>query len=543
MKRMFCRTLALLLTAAVFCMGLPLSAAAIGFSDVPEDAWYREYVYDLAGSGIIKGTSATTFSPGSQLTRGEYAAFLARTIMTEEELNQYKFQGYFTDVPQNYWGTKYINWAYEAGVISGYGDGTFGPNHPVTRQDMAVMTRSFANSIFRKMDPIRGAITFKDNGSIASYAANSVKICQQAGIISGYEDHAFRPGGYTTRAEASSVISRFLRFCPYDDFLVTRKRVQGVPVKAVEFDPTQYTAGVALGGNVTNRGEKSTSIVQRTGAKIAVNAAFFDMSTYDIYGTVIDNGKAVTVFDSFAPAKSALTMDSTGWFSIQNFVTRHTVTLNRADGGQSVLEGVTVNRKPYQPTDCARILFDRKWGTTLGFTAVDAVTMDADGYVVSVAHNADVPIPENGYVLAQRARRANEGDFFDTCQAGDSIRVDRYYDGADYQDIVLSIGAGPRIVKDGAPYGDLATYRAEGFRDPSITQSSALRVCVGIKPGGNLVILSAACTLPTLAQIMIDMGCTDVINFDGGGSVNLYVDGRWLVGPTNRLLSTMLYFK
>ena len=90
-------------------------------------------------------------------------------------------------------------------------------------------------------------------------------------------------------------------------------------------------------------------------------------------------------------------------------------------------------------------------------------------------------------------------------------------------------------------YGGYSTYREEGFAD-SVTSGSAVRVCVGIRDSGDLVIAEAYASMPKLAEIMVAMGCQDAVNFDGGGSVNLYVDGYWLYGPQSRLLNNMLVF-
>ena len=202
-----------------------------------------------------------------------------------------------------------------------------------------------------------------------------------------------------------------------------------------------------------------------------------------------------------------------------------------------------VNRQPSSAADAARILFTRDWGSTLGFPARDAIVVDNTGTITQVAHYQDVAIPQGGYVLAQRSRRQYEGDFFDSCQVGLTVDMAREYRGADRDDLVLSIGAGPRIVKDGAVYGDASTYRAEGFGDAAFTSYNAVRAAIGIMADGSLLILTANTSLPKLSQIMVSLGCVDAINFDGGGSTNLYVDGQWLYGPQERLLNTLLYFK
>lgn len=536
----------LALTAALFCTAVSVPAAAApAFDDVAAGSWYHKHVYDLVEKGVISGTSPTAFSPEKSLTRGAFAVMLAKTALTKEELSQYDFKGRFKDLTQKHWSNRYVNWATDNGIVSGYEDNTFRPDKPVSRQEMAVMVVRFANVTGRRMEPVNAAATFADSGSISKFAASSVLACQQAGIINGYkEDNTFRPKGLATRAEAAVLYSNFLKKClAGNNYKITCKRISGTAVRAVEFDPKGFTADLALGRDLVDGGESSSSLVSRTGAYIAVNAAFFDMSSYMPLGTLIKEGRVLTVSDKFAPHKSAFTMDAAGQFSVQNFTTRHTVTLHKEDGTDSVLEQVMFNTWPNSKTDASRILFTRDWGHTLCFPAKDAVTLDENGVILSIDHDKDVSIPDKGFVLAQRSRRQYEGDFFDSCKLGDKLDIQRLYEGAASQDIRLSIGAGPRIVKDGAPYGDLSTYRAEGYSDPNITTYNALRVCIGIKPNGNLVIASANTTLNQLANVMAALGCQDVVNFDGGGSANLYVNGCWIVGPQGRHLNNMLYFK
>lgn len=535
--------LAALLAAALLCTAAPLPASAASFADVPGDAWYAGAVSDLVGKGVVNGTSAAQFSPGKPLTRAAFAAMLAKTELRQEDLNQYSFQGKFKDVSEKHWSNRFVNWAVENGIVNGYGNGTFCPDKPVTRQEMAVMVVNFSKATARQMPAVNTAVTFSDGSSIARYALASVQSCQRAGVINGYSDGTFRPKDQATRAEAAFLYSNFLKNCLPGNYTVVRKRVFTTPVKAVLFDPANYAPGLLLGRDLVDGSEAPASLVERSGAVIAMNAAFFDMSSYMPLGTLIKEGRVVTVFDQFAPAKSALVLDSTGKFSIQNFTTNHVLSLTKEDGTESEIKGVTVNKWPSGEKDGARILFTRDWGHTLCFEAVDAVTLDEEGNILSVEHNKDVSIPEHGYVLAQKSRREYEGDFFDSCQVGGKINIQRTYEGADSQDLVLSIGAGPRIVKDGAAYGNQETYRAEGFSASNITQYNALRICLGIKADGTLVAVSANTTLEQLSKIMVSFGCQDAINFDGGGSANLYVNGCWLVGPQDRKLNNMLYFK
>lgn len=542
-KRISRSLTSLVLAVSIFCLSLPLSTQAAGFSDVPGSSWYASAVSHLVDEGIIQGTSPTTFSPNNKLTRGAFVTMLAKTALTPGDLEQYSFQGSFKDVSPKNWANKYINWAGEAGIVNGYEDNTFRPNKSVSRQEMAKMVVNFASITGKKLPAVTQAVSFSDSGKISNYAVASVRMCQQAGIINGYKDNTFRPSGTANRAEAAALYSRFLKCYETGNYDITIKRVLNTPVRAVEFDPYDYTAGLIMGKDLVDGSEAPTSMVSRTGAVIAVNAAFFDMGSYQPLGTLISQDRVVTVDNTYAPAKSAISMDSSGTFSIESFSTLHKVSLSQTGAEPIEISGVLVNRWPSTGSDATRILYTRDWGKTLCFPARDAVTLDKNGVVTAKTTYADVSIPEDGYVLAQRARRQYEGSFFDTCKVGDVVDIQRYYDGASTQDIQLSIGAGPRIVKDGKPYGNQSTYHAEGFTDPNIINYSARRVCIGIKSDGNLVILTAFTTLAQLSKLMVSLGCTDAINFDGGGSTNIYVNGSWLYGPQDRRLNNMLYFK
>lgn len=537
------RAVSLLLSLCLLACMLPQSArAASVFTDIPEGAWYAGAVQGLVDKGIIQGTAPNRFSPNGRLTRAAFAAMLAKTALPPAEIYQYNFKGPFSDVPKSHWANPYVNWASEAGIVGGVGNGLFKPDTLLTRQDMAVMVSKFANATGRTMAATQPTATFQDRSSISSYAAASVTACQRAGVITGYGDGTFKPRQTASRAEAASLYARFLEKCPFGRYEIRRTRVNGVPVSAVEFDPHNFQAQLVLAqGKVTGR-ESPSSIVSRSGAAIAINAAFFFMDSYIPIGTMVSEGKVLEVDNLFAPAKSAFVMDSAGNCSIEGFSTQHTAVLYHQDGTSSVLD-VGFNQKPMVPTDPSRIIFTRDWGPYLTFEARDAIIVDQYNMVTRIVHGSDVEIPYQGYVIAQRAYRADVGDFFDSARIGDVVDIKREFVGASTQDIQLSVGVGPCIVKNGRAYGNANTYAAEGFKDPGITVYNARRSCIGIKADGKVVLLTAYTTLSTLSTIMLYMGCTDAVNCDGGGSSNLYVDGRWLYGPQSRPLNHMLVFK
>ncbi len=247
----------------------------------------------------------------------------------------------------------------------------------------------------------------------------------------------------------------------------------------------------------------------------------------------------MTVYNDFSPAKSAITMDSSGWFSVENFKTNVSLTVNATDGSQQVAHSVGVNRFPV-PGDGTRLVFTKDWGGSLGFAPKYAAVVDEEGFVTAAYQDQDVSIPSTGFVVVQRAARWDD-TFARSLTPGAFVGMDVEYAGASTQDIQLSIGVGPKLVENGRSYGNTDTYAAEGFGSLD-TLGDARRMCIGVRYDGRLVILTAYTSLPELSDIMVAMGCESAINLDGGGSANLFVGGQWLYGPQSRPLNSVLYF-
>lgn len=177
----------------------------VSFADV--SGWYADYVHYLASRDIIKGSDGK-FLPSAKITRAEFAQILAN--MSGADLSSYTSSS-FSDVAGTAWYCKAVAWAYSKGVVQG-ADGKFNPNASITRQDMALMLGRYTDKIAgTTLAQTVNKVTFADQSSIASYAADSVSIMQQAGIISGRSNNAFDPKANATRAEASKMIALLLQ--------------------------------------------------------------------------------------------------------------------------------------------------------------------------------------------------------------------------------------------------------------------------------------------------------------------------------------------
>ena len=156
------KSISFLMAAALMIgAGIPARAAVgdTGFSDVSTGDWYAEAVIGCRVAGLMGGTSATTFSPNATMTRAMLAVVLYRLAGSPAVSGSSPFQ----DVTNNSWCADAVIWASQNGIIGGYGNGLFGANDPVSREQIAAILWRYDG---RPSAP-RGN-DFADESSIAS---------------------------------------------------------------------------------------------------------------------------------------------------------------------------------------------------------------------------------------------------------------------------------------------------------------------------------------------------------------------------------------
>ena len=190
--------------AFVLVFGLAIPAFAVsdatGFSDVDESAWYAEAVVYARDHGLMSGTSGTTFFPDQEMTRAMLATVLYRAAGSPEVSGSSPF----SDAANNTWYTDAVLWASQNGLVGGYGNGLFGVNDPVTREQMITIIWRYAG---RPSDG-SGSV-FADAQQISSYARDAVSWSSANGIISGVGGNRFDPKGVVTRAQAATVLMNY----------------------------------------------------------------------------------------------------------------------------------------------------------------------------------------------------------------------------------------------------------------------------------------------------------------------------------------------
>ena len=105
--------------------------------------------------------------------------------------------------------TEGVRWASSVGVVGGYPDGSFGPDDPITREQLAVMLYRYADYKGWDVTELADLSAFTDAESISGYAVTALRWANAAGIVGGYNDSTLRPQGNATRAQIATILMRF----------------------------------------------------------------------------------------------------------------------------------------------------------------------------------------------------------------------------------------------------------------------------------------------------------------------------------------------
>lgn len=186
--------------------GIGYKNPAPAFTDITGH-WAADNILFAASRGLLSGTSDTTFSPNTGMTRGMFVTALGRLAGINPD--SYK-TGKFTDVKADAYYAPYVNWAAQTGIVEGVTAITFAPDTNINREQMAVIMANYAKKLGYDLPRTLKAVTFADNANISSWAKDAVRAMQQAGILAGKNGNKFDPKGTATRAEVATVLRRFV---------------------------------------------------------------------------------------------------------------------------------------------------------------------------------------------------------------------------------------------------------------------------------------------------------------------------------------------
>ncbi len=187
---------------AVFTEILP---EPLPFIDVRAGAWYYDAVDYVYQKGFMTGTSENAFSPDMTMTRGMIVTILHRMDGAPNVGGRYSFE----DVPYDAWYSKAVLWAERRGIVSGYSAEAFGPNDPITREQLAAILCNY--SAYKGGDTSARAdlSKYSDVSAVSGWAKNALSWANAKGLVNGVTTTTLEPKGAATRAQAATMLQRF----------------------------------------------------------------------------------------------------------------------------------------------------------------------------------------------------------------------------------------------------------------------------------------------------------------------------------------------
>ncbi len=175
---------------------------SLAFTDLNTESWYHEAVDYVLKENLMNGVGNSLFLPDGTLSR----AMLTQILYNREGRPERAGASPFTDVIQGRWYTDAIIWANQKGVIGGYGSGQFGPDDPITREQLALMLWRYAGN------PAASGkeLNFTDADEAGAYARDALRWAVEKGILNGTGDGRLDPRGPATRAQVAAMLMRYL---------------------------------------------------------------------------------------------------------------------------------------------------------------------------------------------------------------------------------------------------------------------------------------------------------------------------------------------
>ncbi len=178
----------------------PLSA----FTDLTPAAWYHNGVHYALQQGIMKGVGEGTFQPEGSSSRAMVVTILWRLEGSPESAEDLTFR----DVSPEAWYADAVRWAAGTGIVQGYDETSFGPNDPVTREQLAVILFRYDTGRGSEPEALAEPV-FSDAASISPWAKEAVGWAVSLGILRGTADNLLQPGASATRAQTATMLMRY----------------------------------------------------------------------------------------------------------------------------------------------------------------------------------------------------------------------------------------------------------------------------------------------------------------------------------------------
>lgn len=312
---------------------------------------------------------------------------------------------------------------------------------------------------------------------------------------------------------------------------VSKQTVAGVRLNIVTVpnDPN-LKFSVVKGNNRLIGAEPFGSIIKRTKPMVAVNGNFFDAyRTLVPYGNIVSKGQVIQGIGN----DGAFVRTSSG----KNIIGQPTV-IYSFDTGHGKFSAWYTNAGLNDNTAIA--VFNPYYGNSVKLPQGTHFVV-TNGKVNSTGGGGNVGIPQNGYIVFFAANAVKKADIPRMIKVGDAIQDKIVLDKEPRlagETIDALVAAGPILVKDGKNIAASAASNYEG----KIRNQNAGRSAIGVKADGTVVIVTGKATVVNMANALIQLGCVEATNLDGGASSALYANGRVITSPS-RNLNTVLTIK
>ena len=177
------------------------------FTDVTDGDWFYKAVEFSVQNGLFNGTSETTFSPNTDMTR----AMLMTVLYRMDGKPAVTGKNPFTDVKPGQWYTDAVSWANANRIVSGYGGGRFGANDSLTREQLAVILLNFAKYKNRDVTKTAALTGYTDGTSVGSWAAAAMQWTVAEGLITGTSKTTLSPTVSASRVQVATILMRFIK--------------------------------------------------------------------------------------------------------------------------------------------------------------------------------------------------------------------------------------------------------------------------------------------------------------------------------------------
>ena len=280
-------------------LGAPLTSPAIAqaqptaFSDVSTDDWAHDYIEGLSQSNIVSGFPDGTFKPNDPVTRAQFAAILRQAFLRSQPATAQSFK----DVPTNYWAANAISASRSAGFLSGYPDNTFKPNDRIVRVQALV---SLANGLKYPAGSSQSLSSYKDAAAVPAYARASTAAAAQANLVVSYPAlDQISPNRAASRAEVAAFVYQALvkagRAEPMAIKMPTDWQLEPVATISAEVDPMSFDKTGQRLGAIADLGANVQVWNAKTGALLRKITADEPDSTFVKIAISSDGTKVAAV--------------------------------------------------------------------------------------------------------------------------------------------------------------------------------------------------------------------------------------------------------